>query len=281
MEDQISIILTTYNRKSLLEMTLTALLNQTNKNFEILIIDDHSKDSTQEFSIDFVNKINMPSKYFRIENEGNNLSIARNMGAEFAKNKYLVFIDDDIVVLPNFIQEYILHFQKNPDAVYLGKLLYVKSQSLENITLEDIKNKKWDILNQHLYSKIDPRKDTLRDLPDYYKVWGGNMGIAKTHFYCLNGYDEDFKSWGGLDSDLGLRLKRNGNPLVLLDDCIGYHMGTNFKSMSEIQKERGVRMFEDEKMHDTSIIRNLNPDTNSNKPIIVYYNKKNYPTKLF
>lgn len=276
----LTIVLTTFNRQKSLEMTLASLENQTIRDFEVNIVDDFSDDGTYEFCKDYIFSSNLSCRYIRLEKQGYNLPRLRNLGVEFARGKYIVCLDDDIIATPNLIREYLSHFRKDQNQIYLGSLLYIKSENLHEITLEDIKNQRFDMLNRMLISSLDPRNDFLKGIELCSKVWIGNLGIKKSIFCSLNGIDEDFDSWGGLDEDFGLRLIRSSYKISLLDDCAGYHMGTNFKPLSEIAKELGVKLFREHKRQDINLIRNTIPKMSESYPVIVLFDGNRFHTDL-
>ncbi len=277
---KISIVLTTFNKKYSLEKTLSSLENQNYYDFEINILDDFSKDGTKEFCEKYVFESRVPSRYIRVQRTGYNLPILRNIGAEFSRGKYLIFLDDDIVVVPSFIREYEKHFDNNSNKVYLGRLLYVKSEHLDEISLDDVKIEDFELMNKFLISPLDPRQDILKDIEKYSKVWGGNLGIKKEIFYDLNGIDEDWEFWGGLDEDFGLRLMRAGYEINLLEDCTGYHLGTDFASLEEISKRPGVRLFRDKKIYDHSTVRNTEFRKRDKFPVTIVYDGSKFKTEL-
>lgn len=92
---QVSVIITTYNRAGLLGQALASVLRQTISNFEILIIDDGSRDDNRAvvgmFSDDRI-------QYFYQNNAG--LAAARNAGIRQSQGEYIAFLDDDDMWLP-------------------------------------------------------------------------------------------------------------------------------------------------------------------------------------
>jgi len=87
----VSVIVTTYNRKKLLKETITSILEQTYKHFELLVIDNYSN---YDF-IDYINSFNDSRiRPFQNNNYGN-IAINRNYGIENAKGDYIAFCDDD------------------------------------------------------------------------------------------------------------------------------------------------------------------------------------------
>lgn len=86
-----SVIIPTYNSEEFLTETLNSLLNQTEKNFEVIIIDDGSADNTKEIVLGFKEKLNL--KYFYQENSGQ--LISRRNGVKKANGEYILFLDAD------------------------------------------------------------------------------------------------------------------------------------------------------------------------------------------
>ena len=95
-----SIIIPTYNRASFISSTIPTVLNQTFSSFEVLIVDDGSKDNTE----DVVKSINHPAiAYYKKEN--GERGAARNYGWERAKGEYVTFLDSDDILYPNHFEE--------------------------------------------------------------------------------------------------------------------------------------------------------------------------------
>jgi glycosyltransferase involved in cell wall biosynthesis len=92
MQDKlVSIIIPTYNRADLIGETIQSVIDQSYKNWELIIVDDGSDDQTEEV----IKKFNNPSiYYFKIEHSGN-LGKVRNTGIKVAKGEYIAFLDSD------------------------------------------------------------------------------------------------------------------------------------------------------------------------------------------
>jgi glycosyltransferase involved in cell wall biosynthesis len=85
----VSVIIPTYNREKYLEEAIRSVINQSYKNFEILVIDDGSSNNYAE-SI-----CNKYDNCFYLFKKNGGLSSARNFGVKKAKGKYIAFLDDD------------------------------------------------------------------------------------------------------------------------------------------------------------------------------------------
>lgn len=88
---QISIIVPFYNVELYFDQFLNSLLPISN-NYEVILVDDGSKDTSIDIAVDFTNRFENVALY-RKENGG--LSSARNYGLQFAKGDYIVFFDSD------------------------------------------------------------------------------------------------------------------------------------------------------------------------------------------
>ena len=96
----ISIIIAIYNRKDELFELLNSLSHQTDKDFEIIIVDDGSKIDLRPTTELFKESLNI--QFYRKDNSGPGLS--RNYGARRAKNDWLVFVDSDVIVEKDYIE---------------------------------------------------------------------------------------------------------------------------------------------------------------------------------
>ncbi|MDQ8039291.1 MAG: glycosyltransferase [Rickettsiella sp.] len=112
MQPLFSIIITTYNRSQLLPRAIHSVLQQTFTDFELIIVDDHSTDTTKDLVAEFSDKrivyVQQP------ENKG--VSTARNTGIQQAKGEYICFLDDDDEYFPNFLKEIYLFLEKKQQA---------------------------------------------------------------------------------------------------------------------------------------------------------------------
>ena len=102
IKDLISVVVPCYNAEKYLDETIESLKCQTYKNFEVILIDDGSKDSTLEMIKRSCDQ-NKNFRYYSQENQG--VSAARNKGIELAKGKYINFFDSDDTAAPTFLED--------------------------------------------------------------------------------------------------------------------------------------------------------------------------------
>ncbi|MCQ2209468.1 MAG: glycosyltransferase [Paludibacteraceae bacterium] len=110
----ISVIMAAYNAEQFISDSIESILSQTYKNWELIIIDDCSTDSTveivQSFHLD---------KIVLLQNETNSgPAFSRNRGLSVAKGEYIAILDSDDIALDNRFEMQISQFKANPDLVF-------------------------------------------------------------------------------------------------------------------------------------------------------------------
>lgn len=106
-----SIVIPTCNRERQVVAAIQSVLGQTFQNFEVVVVDDGSTDSTS----DVVRSITNPRiKYFRKQNEER--ASARNFGVAHAEGKYVTFLDSDDLLKENHLEEAQKFIFGHPDA---------------------------------------------------------------------------------------------------------------------------------------------------------------------
>ena len=115
-EPKISIIVPVYNVEKYIEKCLKSLANQTMQDFEIIIVNDGSKDNSEEIIKSFQeNHPNLQIKYLKKENGG--LASARNYGVKYATGKYISFIDSDDYVDINLYKNLEKYMDEDIDVI--------------------------------------------------------------------------------------------------------------------------------------------------------------------
>ena len=104
-----SIIIPVYNVEKYIGKCLESVMNQTYKDYEVIVVNDGTKDN----SMDIVK--NYPVKIIEQENQG--LSVARNTGVTKATGEYLIFLDSDDSIEKNLLKEITKSLKNNPDLV--------------------------------------------------------------------------------------------------------------------------------------------------------------------
>ena len=129
-----SIIIPTYNRSSFITKAIESVMNQTFTNWELIIIDDGSKDDTKEVIERYIQKDNRITYYYQTNAER---SAARNHGISKAKGKWICFLDSDDYYLTNHLQNFYTFLEKNN----FNKGIYFCGVTIETGSKKEIVNK--------------------------------------------------------------------------------------------------------------------------------------------
>ncbi|WP_425915738.1 glycosyltransferase [Pseudomonas sp. GWSMS-1] len=121
----LSIILTTYNRPGLLKDALASVGCQTLRDFEVILINDNGEPVEHLLAA-----YDFPITYIR-QGRNQGLSAARNAGLALARGRYIVYLDDDDIYLPNHLAVLAEAFEQHPGSVIYTGVEYV-NEKLEN-----------------------------------------------------------------------------------------------------------------------------------------------------
>src|SRR5215471_9507676 len=110
---KVSVIIPTYNRAEFLRSAITSVLNQTFQDFEIVIIDDASKDHTREV----ITQLNDARIKFIHNQVSKGAAGSRNIGIMNAECEYIAFLDDDDEWLPEKLKIQVCLLDNSPPEV--------------------------------------------------------------------------------------------------------------------------------------------------------------------
>lgn len=113
----ISIIVPVYNVEKYLDRCIQSILNQTYKNYELILIDDGSSDHSSEICDSYANNY-QHIKVIHKKNEG--LGLTRNVGITNANGNYIMFIDSDDTIHPDLLKVCNEELSKGYDTIIFG-----------------------------------------------------------------------------------------------------------------------------------------------------------------
>ena len=217
----ISILLATYNWPQALKQCLESLGTQTDLDFEIIIADDGSTLETKNLIETIQPQFPVEIIHLWQEDQGFRKARILNQAIKVACGEYLVFLDGDCIVQPDFIAQH--------RALAQAKHLVTGSRVLLNdkLSKELLLWSSWDFKKfaNHLLSyrlsggvnKYWPLKIKLGDgsWRNYNKfVWrrikGCNMACWKADALAIGGFDDTMTGWGHEDADFVFRLQNSG-----------------------------------------------------------------------
>jgi len=215
--DGISVIIPTYNRIENLLKVLQSLEAQKldRTQFEVIIVDDGSTDSTEKDLRKFMGESSLHMKYFKQANKKQ--GAARNLGLQHAKMPLIAFIGDDIIPTPDFLGEHLrFHRKNNRD----GKICLIGYTTWpEDIRITPFMEYIGEYGYQFGYSLIHGNGP----LPFNF-FYTSNISIPKALLDDLEYvFEEDFDTYGWEDAELGYRLENRGMRLFYNASAIAYH----------------------------------------------------------
>jgi len=187
---KVSIILPTFNRAHLLSNAIKSVLNQTFRDFELIVIDDGSTDSTENVVKNFFDE---RIKYLK-NNQNLGLQKSLNIGLNYSRGKYIARIDDDVEWIDSDkLKKQIKFLEKNREYVLIGTFGIVEKngkQKLWKLPREDEEIRK-NILakNCFIHFSVVFKKDAVLE---------------------VGGYDESGSTCYAEDYDLWLKLGQKG-----------------------------------------------------------------------
>lgn len=177
----VSVLMTSYNRESFISEAIESVLRSTYQDFELIIVDDGSKDGTIEIARSYAEK---DSRIRLIVNDTNLGDYPnRNRAAGFAKGDLIMFVDSDDTIFPDGIQKCIETMEKFQHASF-G--MYSHERGIEPYLL-----KSSVALRLHLLDK------------PFLSIGPGGTIIRRAFFEQLHGYPEKY----GPANDLYFNLK--------------------------------------------------------------------------
>lgn len=120
MKPEISIIVPVYNVEKYLQQCLDSILAQSFENFEVILVNDGSTDSSGEICSLYTKKDNRIKIYHK-KNGG--VSSARNIGVKLCTGKYILFVDSDDYILKDYCEKLLKISQKSNSDIVICKMV--------------------------------------------------------------------------------------------------------------------------------------------------------------
>ncbi|MBN8727119.1 MAG: glycosyltransferase family 2 protein [Xanthomonadales bacterium] len=214
-----TVMFATYNEPQWLEWVLWGYTTQTFRDFEVLVVDDGSREDTRAVIDRLRPQVNYRLRHFWQPDEGYQKCKGMNRGILLADSDYLVFTDGDCIPHPEFVAR---HMALRERGRYLtGGYCKLPLALSRRITREDIlagraTDYAWlaaNGLERHTL-KLRVKNEFLRSLlntitPVKPRLHGHNASVWRDDAIRVNGWDERMQ-YGGQDLELGERLNNAG-----------------------------------------------------------------------
>ncbi|MBA4311489.1 MAG: hypothetical protein C0417_02555 [Chlorobiaceae bacterium] len=227
----VSIIVVSYNNLDVLRGTLASLLHHvTGVSSEIILVDNASHEP-------IVESIQKEFPQILIVANKHNLGFgaANNIGARIARGEYLLFVNSDVILKGNPVQDMIKIFVQNPHAGIVGCQLFNMDGTLQpsyfrfpSIRMRFIQLSGLKTLILKIYPRLRFKYSETLEL-DF--VSGAFFMINRLFFYDIHCFDDRYFMYLE-DADLGYQVKRKGKRSLLFQTRDVIHIGMNYEAMN-------------------------------------------------
>lgn len=235
----LSIVIPTFNRSKILDVTLACLVNQVTRfPFEVIVADDGSKDAVEGVVRCYEPRLDI--KYVRQKDYGYQLCAVRNLGLRTARYDYVAILDCDMAPNPRWVESYMQLLMEDDNVALVGPRKYVDTNGVcadeflhDRSLLESLPEVR---TNNAVAGKsqgeisVDWRIEHFRETEDlrlcntpFRYFSGGNVAFARKWLEKAGWFDEEFNQWGGEDNEFGYRLYRAGCYFRAVSGAMAYH----------------------------------------------------------
>jgi GT2 family glycosyltransferase len=228
---KLSVIMPTYNRAEMMNRAVESLFTQTFQDFEIIVVDDGSTDATANTVLGLQRKSPHELIYLKQENKG--AGAARNLGIRQARGDLVIFIDDDVLLTPNLLEEHVEAHKQ-----HIGENIAILGSVIYSPELKFSPFMGW--LSNTGIAFGHSREQNGAKL-DYRFFCTANLSLKRKFMLEKGVFDENFRQFYD-DIELGFRLERQGLQTILNKNAVGYHLrGETLQGFCNRSEEYGKR----------------------------------------
>lgn len=215
-----------YNSEQFLGKALDSILTQSFQDFELILVDDCSKDGSPTICDEYARRDNRVKVYHSNENGG--ICKARNIGLELAQGQYIAFCDDDDEFLPRLLEEnYRFAIESNADMVKFGRRLIDVLKDGSVVRTKDTKNYGFRIYRG--YEKYTGYYE-IKSRGYMTNLWNGIYKTSSIRKYGI--YFDESMRFGSEDLDFTLRLFDKAECIVINPQTYYVHYRRDASSTS-------------------------------------------------
>jgi glycosyltransferase involved in cell wall biosynthesis len=216
----ISVIVATYNRADALAAVLRSLTDQSDRDFEVVVADDGSGADTAHVIRELSAQMPVPLRHVWHEDRGFRLAEIRNRAIRVAEGSYCIFLDGDCLARPHFIAAHRVLAQRG--WFVTGNRILLSPAFTRHVLHDRVDVHLWSaarLVGCRLLGHVN-RVAPLLGLPlgplrkleaaRWRGARGSNMAFWREDLERVDGFDAAFQGWGREDSDIFVRMIRNG-----------------------------------------------------------------------
>ena len=240
---KLTLIITTYNWPESLLLVIESIRRQTTPPDEIIIADDGSDNKTKDLITNCNQEFAMNIIHSWQEDNGFRAARSRNNAIYKSNGDYIVLIDGDIILHPNFVKDHITSAE--PGYFVQGSRVLMSKKETKKALAKtivnfsfftpELKNRKNAIYSKLLSSIFISKKNHLHGIKSC------NMGFYRSDCININGFNNDFEGWGREDSEFVVRLMNNGvNRKSIRFNAIQFHLWHNENSKITLKRNNTI-----------------------------------------
>jgi GT2 family glycosyltransferase len=205
-----SICIPSYNRKQLLLATLRSLNRQTAApgSYEVIVTNDGSTDGT----VDAMETLKPRYRLRWSTQENAGAAAAMNRAAQLAENEVLIFLGADQVCTASLVRTHLQVHEEEGDVLVQGLYPTADGYRSRGTSLGYERSLLTSLSPTHRRHAMSPY------------IWGANISVRRTTWEQVGGFDVSFRSYGGEDTDFGLRVANLGIPFIFEPRALSYHL---------------------------------------------------------
>lgn len=222
----VCVAIPTYNRESVLINTIKQVLVQKPPADEVLVIDQTQRHESE--TSEYLQQAHGTGRIRWIRHSPANLNGARNRAIVETTCKVLIFIDDDVELVPSFVDKHTRNYSDPEIAAVCGKVI----QANGNVPAD--RQQPWlRQLSCNRYSGWGPER-----VVGIAGLWGGNHSLRVSVVREHGGFDENFFGYLYDESDLAIRLWRTKSLIVYDPDAELFHYGAPAGGCRTVSNQR-------------------------------------------
>nr|WTA64406.1 glycosyltransferase [Micromonospora sp. NBC_00855] len=247
-----TVVIPTYNRSALLRHSLESLTRQRMPadQFEVIVVDDGSTDDTADVAARFQGRLNL--RYHHQPDEGFRVAAARNIGIADARSPICVFVDAGVMLHPDNLDQHLASHEATPGPAAVVAYVYGLSDTgesnrlvAERLDVHDIDGsiermqarRECRDIRELFYDRYG---ENLTRIPAPWQIfWTANVSADTAQLRAVGGFDEQFRTWGAEDIDLGYRLHRGGAHFIFNRRAIAVHIPHEKVLQAAIESDKG------------------------------------------
>ena len=228
-----SIIIPVFNNLSLTSQCLKSIWENTDEPYEIIVVDNGSSDGTG----DYLGRLEAVGAVRVISNH-TNLGFARasNQGAQAARGEHLVFLNNDTIVQPGWLEELAACARKDDKIGAVGARLLYPDDTIQHAGVAFSEKK----LVYHIYQYYDRDHPAVNKEREFQAVTAACMLIKKDLFLAIGAFDEGYRN-GFEDVDLCFTLRDQGYRIVYNPRAVVYHLESKTQGRHDHESENARR----------------------------------------